>query len=370
MDVVDAHRGPRRPTAATARPRTASSRTIASASLAHGFADLDSADRSRRPRHGDASSGRGSSRVENPATGRGHRATSPICSAERGRARWPPRARAAQPAWEALGFEGRGRVLRRAQKWLLDNADRVIETIVSETGKTYEDAQLAEIAYARRRSASGPSTRPSTWPTRRSAPRSPSCSGKKLVLRYAPLGLIGVIGPWNYPLTNSFGDCIPALAAGNAVILKPSEVTPLTSLLLAEGLRECGLPDDVFQVATGRGDDRRGAGRRGRHDHVHRLDGDRQEGHGRARAETLTPVVARARRQGPDDRARRRRPRARRQRRRLLRDAQRRPDLHLDRARLRRGRRSTTSSSRRSPRRRARCARASAPGRAPSTSAR
>ena len=83
---------------------------------------------------------------------------------------------------------------------------------------------------------------------------SPLLKGKKLVLRYRPLGLVGVIGPWNYPLTNSFGDCIPALAAGNAVILKPSEVTPLTSLLLAEALRECGLPDGVFAVATGRGD--------------------------------------------------------------------------------------------------------------------
>ncbi|MEA2358727.1 MAG: hypothetical protein QOI62_1987, partial [Solirubrobacteraceae bacterium] len=58
----------------------------------------------------------------------------------------------------------------------------------------------------------------------------------------------------NYPLVNSFGDCIPALAAGNAVVLKPSEVTPLTSLLMAECLRECGLPEDVYQVATGRGD--------------------------------------------------------------------------------------------------------------------
>src|SRR4029078_1239079 len=77
--------------------------------------------------------------------------------------------------------------------------------------------------------------------------------GKKLVLRYKPLGLIGVIGPWNYPLTNSFGDCIPALMAGNSVILKPSEITPLTSLLMAEGLEECGMPRDVFQVATGYG---------------------------------------------------------------------------------------------------------------------
>src|SRR5207244_5765428 len=78
--------------------------------------------------------------------------------------------------------------------------------------------------------------------------------GKKLILRFRPLGLIGVIGPWNYPLTNSFGDCIPALAAGNSVILKPSEITPLTSLLMAEGLRECGIPQHVFQVATGRGE--------------------------------------------------------------------------------------------------------------------
>ncbi|MCW3017651.1 MAG: aldehyde dehydrogenase family protein, partial [Solirubrobacterales bacterium] len=66
-------------------------------------------------------------------------------------------------------------------------------------------------------------------------------------------GLVGVIGPWNYPLTNSFGDAIPALAAGNAVILKPSEVTPLTSQLLLEGLLESGMPEGVFQVATGRG---------------------------------------------------------------------------------------------------------------------
>ena len=56
--------------------------------------------------------------------------------------------RAAQPGWEALGFEGRGRVLLRMQRWVMDNADRIVRTIVSETGKTYEDAQLAEVNYA------------------------------------------------------------------------------------------------------------------------------------------------------------------------------------------------------------------------------
>jgi acyl-CoA reductase-like NAD-dependent aldehyde dehydrogenase len=163
------------------------------------------------------------------------------------------RGRAAQPAWEALGFEGRGRVLLRAQKWLLDNAERMIETIVSETGKTWEDAQIAEISYGANAFGFWAKNAEKYLADERVRSSALLLKGKKLILRYRPLGLIGVIGPWNYPLTNSFGDCIPALAAGNSVILKPSEVTPLTSLLAAEMLRECGLPDDVFQVATGLG---------------------------------------------------------------------------------------------------------------------
>src|SRR4029077_3602021 len=75
--------------------------------------------------------------------------------------------------------------------------------------------------------------------------------GKKLTVRYRPVGLVGVIGPWNFPLTNCFGDCIPALAAGNAVVLKPSRSTPLTSLLMRECMEESGLPDFVYQVAVG-----------------------------------------------------------------------------------------------------------------------
>src|SRR5207247_873586 len=83
--------------------------------------------------------------VENPATGEVI-ATVPDMTAEQV-AELARKGRAVQPAWESLGFEGRGRILLRAQKWLVDNADRVIETIVSETGKAWEDAQLAEISY-------------------------------------------------------------------------------------------------------------------------------------------------------------------------------------------------------------------------------
>jgi len=164
------------------------------------------------------------------------------------------RGRAAQPGWEAYGFDGRAQVLRRAQKWLMDNAERVVATIVSETGKTYEDAEFAEIAYAANAFGFWAREAPEYLADERVRSSQILVKGKKLILRYRPLGLVGVIGPWNYPLTNSFGDCIPALMAGNSVIVKPSEVTPLTSLLMADGLRECGLPDDVLQIATGRGE--------------------------------------------------------------------------------------------------------------------
>ncbi|OLE23113.1 MAG: succinate-semialdehyde dehydrogenase [Catenulispora sp. 13_1_20CM_3_70_7] len=69
--------------------------------------------------------------------------------------------------------------------------------------------------------------------------------------RREPVGVVGVIGPWNNPLINSFGDAIPALAAGNAVVLKPSEHTPLTALMMQSMAAECGWPEGVFQVVTG-----------------------------------------------------------------------------------------------------------------------
>jgi acyl-CoA reductase-like NAD-dependent aldehyde dehydrogenase len=199
-----------------------------------------------------AAEGQRSIDVENPATGAVIATVPDLTAAEI--AALATKARAAQPGWEALGFEGRARVMLRAQKWLMDNAQRVIEVIVSETGKSWEDAQTAEISYGGAAFGFWAKHAEDYLGDEKVHSSNLLVTGKKLITRYKPLGLIGVIGPWNYPLTNSFGDCIPALMAGNAVILKPSEVTPLTSMLLAEGMRECGLPEDVFQVATGRGE--------------------------------------------------------------------------------------------------------------------
>jgi acyl-CoA reductase-like NAD-dependent aldehyde dehydrogenase len=164
------------------------------------------------------------------------------------------RARAAQPGWEALGFDGRARILRRAQRWVIDNSGRIARTIVAENGKAYEDAHLAEVSYAAASFGFWAKNASKYLADEKIRSSSPFVLGRKLVLRHAPVGVVGVIGPWNYPLTNSFGDCIPALAAGNACVLKPASLTPLTSMLMAEGLRECGLPEDVFIVAPGSGE--------------------------------------------------------------------------------------------------------------------
>jgi acyl-CoA reductase-like NAD-dependent aldehyde dehydrogenase len=190
--------------------------------------------------------------VENPATGE-LITTIPVMGAAE-LAAMAARAREAQSGWEALGYDGRGRIMRRAQKWMLDNSDRVLDAVVAETGKTHEDAQISDFGYtvsalgfwAKEAEKYLADERVPSW-------NNPVAAGKKLVIRYAPVGLVGVIGPWNYPIANSFGDCIPAMMAGNTVILKPSEVTPLSSLLMADMLRECGLPENVFQVATGDG---------------------------------------------------------------------------------------------------------------------
>ncbi len=189
--------------------------------------------------------------VENPATG--EVITTLIACTPEQLAEMASKARQAQPAWQALGFAGRARVLRRMQKWVLDNSDRFLDTLVSETGKTREDAALAELGYAASSFGFWAKNAPKYLADEKVKTANPFLLGRKLIVRYEPAGLVGVIGPWNYPFTNTIGDAIPALAAGNSVIVKPSSVTPLTSLLIEEGLRACGIPDDVFQVVVARG---------------------------------------------------------------------------------------------------------------------
>jgi acyl-CoA reductase-like NAD-dependent aldehyde dehydrogenase len=194
-----------------------------------------------------ASSGRIA--VENPATGEviGH---VDDLGPDRVRA-MVERGRRAQPGWEACGFDGRAEVMLELRHWFVENRNRIVDLLVNENGKTREDALLAELFYVCDALGFWAKKAPDYLADERIKTHSILLLGKKIVVRHRPYGVVGVIGPWNYPLTNSFGDCIPALMAGNAVVLKPSEVTPLTNLMLADAMLECGAPPDVFQVATG-----------------------------------------------------------------------------------------------------------------------
>jgi acyl-CoA reductase-like NAD-dependent aldehyde dehydrogenase len=201
-----------------------------------------------QPRTADATPG--TMPVHNPATGDviaevpqlDHEATLQLVS----------RARAAQPGWQALGFDGRGALMRDMRKWMVSERQRIIKTLSEENGKPYEDGQL-EIFYCA--DALGFwAKRAAKWlADEHERPHSPLLLGRKVINRYVPYGVVGVIGPWNYPLINNFGDAIPALMAGNSVVLKPASITPLSSLLIQEGLREVGVPEDAFLVATGPG---------------------------------------------------------------------------------------------------------------------
>ena len=190
--------------------------------------------------------------VENPATG-ATIAHLPDLDAGQVKA-LVDRARAAQPGWAALSFDERARFMFRMRKWLVDNRERVARTVMDETGKTREDAFIADVFTTA--DALGFWARKAGIYLKDERVRStnPFVLGKKVIVRYRPFGVAGVIGPWNYPIANCFGDAIPALMAGCTAVLKPSEVTPLSSLLVEEGLREVGLPDDVLLVATGTGE--------------------------------------------------------------------------------------------------------------------
>ena len=98
-----------------------------------------------------------------------------------------------------------------------------------------------------------------------------------------PRGVVGVIGPWNLPLLNNYGDCVGPLVAGNAVVLKPSDTTPLTSLRVARALEALGLPDGRVRGRRRARRGGRGATAARRHDLLHRQPGRRQAGGGAPR---------------------------------------------------------------------------------------
>jgi len=162
------------------------------------------------------------------------------------------RAEKAARWWAGLGFAERKRRLLDFAAVLTGNLGRLADLVRRETGKPLDDARL-EIVLAIAHTA---------WAARHAGrvlgPRrvSPGLLGVNMAatVEYQPLGVVGVIGPWNYPVFTPMGSIAYALAAGNAVVFKPSELTPGTGVLLAELFAESVPEYPVFQVVTGLGE--------------------------------------------------------------------------------------------------------------------
>ena len=175
--------------------------------------------------------------------------TVPLCTPEDVEAA-VTEARDAGDEWAAWPIEDRIAVFRRFHDALLDQRESLLDVIQTETGKARADA-LEEVldAAATARYYTAIAERELASTQRNGA--IPLLT--KAVEHHHPVGVVGIISPWNYPLSLSVSESIPAMLAGNAVVLKPDEGTPYTALWALELLRECGLPDDVFQVVTGEG---------------------------------------------------------------------------------------------------------------------
>lgn len=161
-------------------------------------------------------------------------------------------AREAQKHWAAMSFSDRERALKKVSQYFLDNMDAIAEEIAQENGKTVYEAVLMELLGAidfitwfagRAKKALKDRKVPlHLMPTARS------------YLTYKPVGVVGVIAPWNYPLITPISDIAPALAAGNAVVFKPSEFSSGVGQLIERCFKEAGFPAGVLRAVYGGGD--------------------------------------------------------------------------------------------------------------------
>ena len=156
------------------------------------------------------------------------------------------RLRAAQPAWQRIGVEGRSRWLGKWRDWLLDQTDELLTLLQLESGKSWGDANLEingleSINYWIDKAGE-------FLADQTVRPYGAANAAKKLTIAYEPYPLVGVITPWNGPLLVPLVDIAPALMAGCAVLSKPSEVTPLVWRMAVDGWKQIGAPDVLDAV--------------------------------------------------------------------------------------------------------------------------
>jgi succinate-semialdehyde dehydrogenase/glutarate-semialdehyde dehydrogenase len=163
-------------------------------------------------------------------------------------------ARKAQPGWAELGFDERARYIYRALDALVERQDEFIEAAIRETGKARSEAIAVEILACCDSMSFHAKRAEEILRTRKRPMRGLRGLTRQLRVVYRPLGVVGIITPWNAPLLLSLTPTVQALMAGNAVLLKPSEFSPYTGRLVGNLFEAAGLPDGLLCVLLGDGE--------------------------------------------------------------------------------------------------------------------
>ncbi len=163
------------------------------------------------------------------------------------------RARAAQPAWESIGVVERAKYMWKLRDQLVARQDDIVDMVTKESGKTRIEALMMEVFACCDFITYWSKHAPKMLADRRGRVHLLRPL-KYLKLVYRAHGVVGIITPWNGPIALALNPTVQALLAGNAVVLKPSEVTPFSSQILKEMLDAAGLPENVFQVIIGDGE--------------------------------------------------------------------------------------------------------------------
>lgn len=162
-------------------------------------------------------------------------------------------ARESQRAWAAASTGDRAEVIERFRRVLVARRDDVTQTIRAESGKPAVEAMATEVMVTLDMARFLANRAQSVLAPRTFTPGNAAMWRKRVVTRREPYGVVGIISPWNYPFMLAAGITLPALVAGNGVLLKPSEFTPSSGVLLGELLVEAGLPRGLLQVLPGDG---------------------------------------------------------------------------------------------------------------------
>src|SRR5690349_1715827 len=163
------------------------------------------------------------------------------------------KAHAAQPAWGGLSYRERARFILRAREVVLERLEEIAKLVSRETGKPVTEAIAMEIVPTLDLMQYFAANTKQLLKRKRVGLGQYNLMARSSYIVYKPLGVVGIISPWNFPWATPLDEVVMALMAGNAVVVKPSELTPFTALKIADVFKQAQLPDGLLHIITGDG---------------------------------------------------------------------------------------------------------------------